>query len=518
MFWDQFLENLEAKMKNKIKKFVRPKALTPKGFRDYEESDVIARDKILKSVGEIYHHYGFDLLETSAVETVEALGKFLPDVDRPNEGVFSWRDEDDKWLALRYDLTAPLARYYAQYRNQLTLPFRRFSMGPVWRNEKPGLGRFKQFYQCDADSIGVPNVTADAEICMMTSDIIENIGILEGDYIVKINNRKILDGILEIIGLIGSDADEVSANKRGIVLRAIDKLDRLELNGVKQLLGEGRKDDSGAFSSGAELSETQADLIIAFLRASGAESTKTLQNLKELVKQSEIGLAGLNEIEQMCSLCESAGFGKTKISIDPTVVRGLGYYTGPVFEAQLTFDVFDKKGIKREFGSVVGGGRYDNLIKRFTGQSVPATGVSVGVDRLLSALKVSDDSKKVYSGPVLVTVMDKNFIPDYQIMVQELRRNNIRAEMFLGNPKDIGRQLKYADQRNSPIALIMGSEEVERGIIQIKDLELGSLLSKEIKTNQEWKALPAQTEEQREQMVAAVQKILRRKGEGYSEA
>ena len=496
-------------MKNKIKKLVRPKALPPKGFRDYEETDVVARDTMLKTVTEIYHHYGFDLLETPAVETVEALGKFLPDVDRPNEGVFSWKDEDDKWLALRYDLTAPLARFYAQYRNQLTLPYRRFSMGPVWRNEKPGPGRFRQFYQCDADSIGVPNVTADAEICMMLSDIIENIGISEGDYIVKINNRKILDGILEIIGLVGPDANEVSSHKKGIVLRAIDKLDRLGFKGVKQLLGEGREDDSGDFSSGAELSETQAELVIAFLRASGANSAKTLQNLRELVKSSETGLVGLNEIEQMCLLCESAGFGQNKVSIDPTVVRGLGYYTGPVFEAQLTFDVLDEKGIKRQFGSVAGGGRYDNLIERFTGQSVPATGVSVGIDRLLLALKDSVDPKKVYSGPVLVTVMDKTLISDYQAMVQELRCNNIRAEMFLGNPKDIGRQLKYADQRKSPVAVIMGSEEVKRGVVQLKDLELGSILSKEIKTNEEWKERPGQREQERGQMVEAVKKILR---------
>ncbi len=500
-------------MKNKIKKPSRPKALAPKGFRDYQGSDVISRDKMLKAVGEIYHHYGFDILETAAIETVEALGKFLPDVDRPNEGVFSWKDEDEKWLALRYDLTAPLARFYAQYKNQLTLPYRRFSMGPVWRNEKPGPGRFKQFYQCDADSIGVPNVTADAEICMMLSDIIEKLGISTGNYLIKMNNRKILDGILEMIGLGGPDENKGSAHKRGIVLRAIDKLDRLGFDGVKQLLGLGREDESGDFSSGAELSKTQVELIIAFLRASGTDNQKTLLNLTELVKESEIGLIGVNEIEQMCSFCDAAGFGNNKISVEPTVVRGLGYYTGPVFEAQLTFDVFDEKGRKHQFGSVAGGGRYDNLIKRFTGQEVPATGVSVGIDRLLLALKESTPYKNVLSGPVLVTVMDKTLIPQYQAIVQELRRNNIRSEMFLGNPKDIGRQLKYADQRNSPVAIIMGSEEVNKGVVQLKDLELGSALSKKIMTNKEWKERPAQTEEKRDDMLAAVQKILDRNRE-----
>ena len=495
-------------MKNKIKKTIRPKASTPKGFRDYEGYDIIERDAMLRSVSDVYHHYGFDWLETPAVETVEALGKFLPDVDRPNEGVFSWQDEEDKWLALRYDLTAPLARFYSQYKNRLTLPYRRFSMGPVWRNEKPGPGRFKQFYQCDADSVGVPNVTADAEICMMLSDILEKLGIVPNDYLIKINNRKILDGLLETIGLDASSADEGLAHKRGIVLRTIDKLDRLGFEGVEQLLKLGREDLSGDFSKGAGLSEDQSKLIVEFLQSSGITNKKTLSNLRELVKTSETGLEGVSELEQMCELCEAGGFTNNKISVDSTVVRGLGYYTGPVFEAQLTFDIYDEKGQKRQFGSVAGGGRYDDLIKRFTGQAVPATGVSVGIDRLLSALNECNISKSIKRGPILVTVMDKKLVPYYQSIVQELRRNNIRSEMFLGNPKDLGRQLKYADQRNSPVAIIVGSEEVDRGIIQIKDLELGTELSKEIVTNQEWKERPAQIEAQRGDLVAAIQTIL----------
>lgn len=495
-------------MKNKIKKPTRPKALAPKGFRDYEGSDIIERDIMLRSVSEVYHHYGFDGLETPAVETVEALGKFLPDIDRPNQGVFSWQDEEDKWLALRYDLTAPLARFYSQYKNQLTLPYRRFAMGPVWRNEKPGPGRFKQFYQCDADSVGVPYVTADAEMCMMLADILEKIGLVSGDYLIKINNRKILDGLLETIGLSVLSENEELTLKRGIVLRAIDKLDRLGLAGVDQLLKAGREDESGDFSNGAELSELQSGLIIEFLQSSGKTNDKTLSNLRELVKNSETGLAGVIELEQMCEFSESSGFSNNKIAVDSTVVRGLGYYTGPVFEAQLTFDIFDEKGRKRQFGSVAGGGRYDDLIKRFTGQMVPATGVSVGIDRLLSALTESEISKTIKLGPVIVTVMDKKLVPHYQSIVQELRRNNIRSEMFLGNPKDLGRQLKYADQRNSPVAVIVGSEEVDQGIIQLKDLKLGTELSKEIKTNQEWKERPAQIEAKRADLVRAVKKIL----------
>ena len=422
-------------MRNKIKKPIRPKAITPKGFRDYNGADISKRDGMLRSISEVYHHYGFDALDTPAVETVEALGKFLPDVDRPNSGVFSWKDEEDTWLALRYDLTAPLARFYSQYKNQLTLPYRRFSMGPVWRNEKPGPGRFKQFYQCDADSVGVPNVTADAEICMMLSDVLEKIGVGQGDYQIKMNNRKILDGILEKIGLGRDTSDENLHHKRGIVLRAIDKLDRLGLAEVEQLLKLGRQDESGDYSKGAELSETQSSLIVEFLRSMGETNEKTLLNLRELVSGSEIGIAGVSELEQMCEFCSAGGFSSKTICLDPTVVRGLAYYTGPVFEAQLTFDIFDEKGQKRQFGSVAGGGRYDDLIKRFTGQTVPATGVSIGIDRLLSALNEFKTTKNVIRGPVLVTVMDKNLIPHYQSIVQELRRGGIRSEMFWVTPR-----------------------------------------------------------------------------------
>lgn len=495
-------------MKKKIKRPIKPKAITAKGFRDYEGLDVIARNAMLKSVSDIYYHYGFDVLETPAIETVEALGKFLPDIDRPNEGVFSWRDEDDNWLALRYDLTAPLARFFAQHRNDLTLPYRRFSMGPVWRNEKHGPARFKQFYQCDADSVGVPDVVADAEMCMMLSDIIEVLGIRTGDYLIKINNRKILDAILEIIGLSGAEKENTSNYKRGIVLRTIDKLERLGFEGVEQLLRSGREDSSGDFSNGADLTKTQSDLVIAFLRGAGNNSQNTLSNLKDLVKGSAIGLDGVNEIEQMCNFCASGGFDDNIISVDPTVVRGLGYYTGPVFEAQLTFDIFDDQGQKRQFGSVAGGGRYDNLIKRFTGQAVPATGVSVGIDRLLIAQKEVKSSSDIQIGPVIVTVMDKTLISYYQSMVQELRGNDIRSELFLGNPKDFGKQLKYADQRNSPLAVIVGSEEVAKGMVQLKDLKLGAQLSKEINTNEEWKERPAQIEVKRDDLCVEVRKIL----------
>ncbi|SMY05985.1 histidine--tRNA ligase [Flavimaricola marinus] len=483
----------------------RPKAETPKGFRDYFGAEVTERSAMLAKIAEVYHRYGFDALETSGVETVEALGKFLPDVDRPNEGVFAW-EEDKDWLALRYDLTAPLARVYAQHRNDLPTPYRRYAMGPVWRNEKPGPGRFRQFYQCDADTVGAPSVAADAEICAMLSDVFESLG-LGGDYVVKVNNRKVLNGVMEVAGVLDPSDPDKFAHERGIVLRAIDKLDRLGLDGVRQLLGEGRKDESGDFTKGAGLGAEQAEVVMGFMQARQSTGQATLQRLTELVSGSETGKAGVSELETIATLLDAQGYGPDRIEIDPAVVRGLGYYTGPVFEAELTFQIEDEKGRPRNFGSVAGGGRYDDLVKRFTGQEVPATGISIGVDRLLAALHAKGRLGQTAQGPVVVTVMDRDRMADYQTMVSELRNAGIRAEVYLGNPKNFGNQMKYADKRGSPIAIIEGGDEKERGVVQIKDLILGAKIA-ESATVEEWKDRPSQYEVSRGDLVAKVQEIL----------
>ncbi len=486
----------------KIKKQPRPKAQTPKGFQDYFGADVTARNEMLTTIAGVYHRYGFDALETSAVETVEALGKFLPDVDRPNEGVFAW-EEDNDWLALRYDLTAPLARVAAQHRNDLPSPYRRYAMGPVWRNEKPGPGRFRQFYQCDADTVGAGTVAADAEICAMLADTLEAVGIERGDYIIRVNNRKVLNGVMEVAGLSGDDKEA----ERGIVLRAIDKLDRLGPDGVRALLGEGRKDASGDFTKGAGLADAQAEVVMGFMEAKRDTGAATVARLHELVAGSAIGVEGVVELESIAALLAAQGYTAERIEIDPSVVRGLGYYTGPVYEAELTFEVTDEKGRPRNFGSVAGGGRYDDLVKRFTGQEVPATGVSIGVDRLLAALRAKGRMDQMAVGPVVVTVMDRDRMSDYQTMVAELRNAGIRAEVYLGNPKNFGNQLKYADKRNSPVAIIAGSDEFDKGIVQIKDLILGAEIAKNA-TLEEWKDRPSQYEVPRDQMLAKVREIL----------
>jgi histidyl-tRNA synthetase len=492
----------------------RPRAETPRGFRDYFGAEVTARRDMLVAITDVYHRYGFDPLETSAVETVEALGKFLPDVDRPNEGVFGWQENEGEgdqtggdWLALRYDLTAPLARVAAQYRNDLPTPYRRYAFGPVWRNEKPGPGRFRQFYQCDADTVGAASVAADAEICAMLADALEAAGIERGDYVIKVNNRKVLNGVMEVAGVLDPFDPEKFAEERGIVLRAIDKMDRLGADGVRALLGTGRKDESGDFTKGAGLSEAQAEVVMGFTTACRETGADTLARLRELVGTSTTGTEGVDELAQIADLLDAQGYGPDRIILDPGVVRGLGYYTGPVYEAELTFEILDEKGRKRQFGSVAGGGRYDDLVKRFTGQAVPATGVSIGVDRLLAALAAKGRGVVGAAGPVVVTVMDRDRMADYMAMVGDLRAAGIRAEVYLGNPKQFGNQLKYADKRASPIAVIQGGDEAAKGTVVLKDLILGSQIAQSA-TLEEWKDRPAQVEVPRGDLVSAVQKML----------
>lgn len=521
----------------KTKKERRPRAETPKGFRDYFGADVRERAEMLTAIAGVYHRYGFEALESSAVETVEALGKFLPDVERPNAGVFAWQEDEEEgrgdWLALRYDLTAPLARVYAQHRNDLPTPYRRYAMGPVWRNEKPGPGRFRQFYQCDADTVGSASMAADAEICAMLADTLEAVGIARGDYIIRVNNRKVLNGILE--GLMVDNEKTRSLPRRlsealdtklsdwefvdpEAVLRTIDKFDKVGSAGVLELLTTGRKDESGAFIKGVGLSSEDASRVVKFMESRGQDNAETLSNLRELMGPSyldeqekegdfHIGLQGLGELAEIATLLAAQGYGPDRIVIDPSVVRGLGYYTGPVFEAELTFDIFDDKGRPRQFGSVAGGGRYDDLVKRFTGQAVPATGISIGVDRLLAALREKGRMGGVETGPVVVTVMDRERMADYMAMVGELRQAGIRAEVYLGNPKNFGNQMKYADRRNAPLAVIEGEDEKARGVVQVKDLVLGAKIA-ENATLEEWKERPAQVEVPRTELAERIREML----------
>ena len=481
----------------------RPKARLPRGFRDRGGAEIASELLLIETIRASFESYGFQPLETPAFEYTDALGKFLPDLDRPNEGVFSLQDDDGQWLSLRYDLTAPLARHVAANFQHLAKPFRRYQLGPVWRNEKPGPGRFREFLQFDADTVGSASPSADAELLMMLADTLEALGLSRGDYIIKLNNRKLLDGVLEASGIALDDTA-----RRGTVLRAIDKLDRLGVEGVTALLGEGRKDESGDFTKGAGLTADQAHRILAFVAPDAKDEEAHLNQVAQLVGTSAIGAAGLNELEQIVRLLSAAGYGSDRILFDTGVVRGLDYYTGAVFEAQLTFPVKNDAGETVVFGSVAGGGRYDNLVARFTGQAVPATGISIGVSRLMAALASRGGAAQAATPLVLVTVMDKESAGAAFQMAAELRAAGIRAETYVGNGK-MGDQFKYADKRGAAIALIEGGDEKARGEVTLKDLALGAELAKSVESRAEWTATrQAQVSVKRGELVAHVRKLL----------
>jgi histidyl-tRNA synthetase len=512
-------------MSDKKQKTQKLKARLPRGFGDRTATDIHATNEMIAKIREVYERYGFDPIETPLFEYTDALGKFLPDSDRPNEGVFSLTDDDDQWMSLRYDLTAPLARHVAENFNEIQLPYRTYRAGYVFRNEKPGPGRFRQFMQFDADTVGAPGVSADAEMCMMMADTLEALGIKRGDYVIRVNNRKVLDGVMEAIGLGGDE----NAARRLNVLRAIDKLDKFGPEGVRLLLSEGRKDESGDFTKGVGLKTDTIDHILLTLgvpNVAGKDPTlgdlasnEVAISLLELsdFMHNEKYAAGISELKLIASVISAAGYGPDRIKIDPSVVRGLEYYTGPVYEAELTFDVTNEKGEKVVFGSVGGGGRYDGLVSRFMGQPVPATGFSIGVSRLMTALKnLGKLGQDEVLAPVLVTVMDGDVeaMGRYQRFAQALRNEGIRAEMYQGNWKKFGNQLKYADRRGSPIAIIQGGDERAEGVVQIKDLIEGKRLSGEISDNTEWReARVAQVMVPEAELVEKVKEILGQQAE-----
>jgi histidyl-tRNA synthetase len=527
----------------------RLKARLPRGFSDRGPAEIAATRRMIETIRMVYERYGFEPVETPAIEYTDALGKFLPDQDRPNEGVFSFKDDDEQWLSLRYDLTAPLARYVAENFDQLPKPYRSYRFGWVFRNEKPGPGRYRQFMQFDADTVGSSSPAADAEICMMAADTMKELGIPRGSYVVKVSNRKILDGVLEVIGLGG----EVNADRRLTVMRAIDKLDRLKPEGVRLLLGPGRWDGGeegkGDFTKGAGLDKESTEKVLNII-AGAAEfwtSLKTgspptedetylsgkelfgdksqyqhawnhqffpdqdglIKFLHDSIQDSKIGAEGAIELHSLLTLFRSAGYGSKRIQISSSVVRGLEYYTGPVYEVELYGS--DDRGRPVQFGSVGGGGRYDGLVARFRGDPVPATGFSIGVSRLVAVLeRIGQIETKPEPGPVVVTVFDKDRLADYQRMAQTLRNAGIRAELYLGSGK-MGPQLKYADKRGAPCVVIQGGDEKAKGEVQIKDLIEGAKAAAAIASNQEWRETrPAQFAVKEEKLVEAVREVLAR--------
>jgi histidyl-tRNA synthetase len=508
----------------------RPKARLPRGLADRGPAEIAATRAMIETIRKVYELYGFEPVETPAFEYTDALGKFLPDQDRPNEGVFSFQDDDEQWLSLRYDLTAPLARYVAENFDQLPKPYRSYRAGYVYRNEKPGPGRFRQFMQFDADTVGSASPAADAEICMMAADTMEALGIPRGSYVVKVSNRKVFDGVLEAIGLGG----EENATRRLAVLRAIDKADRFPLEEVSKLLGAGRKDESGDVTKGAQLDEGQIWRVVRLI-APDIEVERLLEfysrrylrpftvqkqveylmmYLGLIVLPSSLIIDGLEEANQIRKLVRTAGYSDQQIRVDPTVVRGLEYYTGSVYEVELIFPTTGGDGKPVRFGSVGGGGRYDGLVARFRGEAVPATGFSIGVSRLLAALThLGKVDTKPEPGPVIVTVLDKGRVADYQRMASTLRQAGIRAELYLGSGK-FGPQMKYADRRRSPCVVIQGSDEKAKGEVQIKDLIVGAELAGLSKERDDYlqKQAAAQFAVPEDKLVEKVREVLAKHG------
>ncbi len=486
------------------KKTFRPKARVAKGFRDVGPDEIRGLRAMLATIQGVYESYGFEPVEQPFVEYTEALGKFLPDQDRPNAGVFSFQDDDDQWLSLRYDLTAPLARYVAENAQKLPTPFRSYRQGWVFRNEKPGPGRYRQFMQFDADTVGSSSPAADAEVCMMAADTMEALGISRGQYRVNVFNRKVLDGILETIGVSGTENEQTKLK----VLRSIDKLDRLGVVGVRSLLGVGRKDESGDVTEGAGLDQAAIEIISELLLID-KPAEELLASIDLRLKDSAVGQEGQQELEIITNLVRSNGYDEDRIKLNPTVIRGLEYYTGPVFECELLMETKDENGKPVRFGSVGGGGRYDDLVARFTGQQVPATGFSIGVSRLYSALEHLKKNKASDTlAPVVVTVMDKERQGDYWKLVQTLRQAGIRAEMYIGT-SNMQKQMKYADKRNAPLVIIQGGDEKAKGEVQIKELRRGSELASEIESREEYASQRlAQFSVPESQLVEAVRKAL----------
>ncbi len=501
-----------------------------KGFRDLGPELTRVKWDIIHSASQIYRNYGFEHWDTPVIEYADCLGKYLPESDSVAEGVYSFqnpekepvyqtdgkelRDENDHvvmenhFLTLRYDLTAPLARVYAEklwaqfLRNQVqenkTPLFRRYQYGPVYRFEhKLDPGRFREFWQLDFDTVGSDDVSVDAEACMILSDAMEALGLKRGDYLVKVNNRKLLKGFLYHLGI---DTDE----KEQTVLRVIDKVDKIGIQSMGEELGEGRMDVSGARIPGLGLDKTVIHQIMDFLQKF-SDSEKRAHVLEALEKSgimNQYTQEGIQELHRIDSTLKAIDFLEDRVIFSPSLVRGMGYYTGPVFEVESTQTFKDEKGRERRVGSICGGGRYDNLVKNLLGIKVPATGASIGVDRLAELLFLTNRLPSVTqpTGPVLVIVFDDELMPEYQVIARELRNKGVNTEVFYGFQRGLKKQLAYADQKNCPVAIMLGEDELKKGVVTVRDLRLGKEMSSEIANKDEWKK-NAQFEVQRELLI-----------------
>lgn len=510
-----------------------------KGFRDIDPGLNQLRWQVINAASKVYKSYGFEQWDTPVLEYAECLGKYMPgeglDDGTLSDGIYSFRNYDvepvfyedgtvaaegdktimDQYpLSLRYDLTAPLARVYSEnlwteklkgaVKTEKSPLVRRYQFGQVFRYEaKLDPGRFREFWQLDFDTVGTADVTADAEVGMILSDAMEAIGLKRGTYVVKVNNRKILKGFLKNIGI----EDEASEQN---ILRVIDKLDKIGLEGVEQELGKGRTDaTSGAEIAGLNLDDAIRKPIVSFFKKFADVKTRkeVLNNIGENIGENETSQEGIKELNTIDAVLTSLGYDEERIVFDPTLIRGMAYYTGPVFEVESKQTYTDEKGRERRVGAICGGGRYDDLVAQMLGIRVPATGASIGVDRLCELLMLTKQASAKADGPVFICMFDHTLMNEYQSMARELRAAGIPAEIYYGFQKGLNKQLSYADQKNCPLAILLGGDELAKGIVSVKNLKLGKEISGEVTDKAEW-TKRVQTEVKREDLVSAVQHLL----------
>jgi histidyl-tRNA synthetase len=440
-------------------KIVEPKLL--RGFRDYLPAQMNARLKMIATIREVYERYGFQPLDTPAQEyRVTLLGYG----EETTKQIFAFQNPEGEDVALRFDLTVPLARVVAQY-PELPMPFRRYQVAAVWRADKPDPGRFREFLQFDLDTVGTTSLAADAEILCAMHDTLSALGIER--FTIRFSSRKVLNSLL--------DFAEIPRGFAHNVFRVLDKLEKIGLEGVTAELTVGRVDASGDRIAGLGLQTRQVDAIKQFLALPQGTRRDVLQSLSSLFRNVASAEEALGELRSICDSLDALAMSEERIRLDLSIARGLDYYTGPVFEASLND--------APEFGSVFGGGRYDGLVERFLGRKIPAVGASIGVDRLFAAMETLGlHALAPSTARVLVTVMETERLAEYQKLTHELRRAGINTEMYLGEERTLGKQLQYANRLQIPLAIIIGSDEFSRGEVTIKNLKLGAALQDRKKT------------------------------------
>jgi len=416
-------------------------ARTPPGFRDYLPETMLHRERLMGVAREVYRSFGFSPIDTPALEYFEVLaGKGSEETDRQ---MFNFQ-QGKRHVAMRFDLTVPLARFVAQYAGQLGLPFKRYQIAPVWRGERPQRGRYREFIQCDFDTIGSTSVVSDIEMIQVVHQLFCALGFAERGFTIRVNNREVLSGLLEKQGLLDQST---------LVLRALDKLPKI---GAEEVAKE---------MAGLGLNTEQAASVLALA------DCNNLDDLAPLVAGNERGEAGVARLRQIIDGAIAGGVAPERLQLDVSIARGLDYYTGVIIETFLN----ELPGI----GSVCSGGRYDNLAGLYTKQHLPGIGASLGLDRLLAAMEELEMLDPVKTpADILIVYFDKDRLADYLAMGDKLRAAGVATELY-PDPKKIGQQLKYADQRGFRYALIAGGTEFEAGVVQLKNLATGE--SQELK-------------------------------------